>query len=148
MSSHVTLYLNSCTISITTISPAQINSRTNSSLLVPATSSSSLHDSSDWGLPKGENIIPLVCSSMGTGVFVCSLMWPKCMTCCAVAQWCPTLCNPMDCRTPGFAVLRHLQEIAQTNVHQVSDTIQLPHPLSSPSPDFSLSQHQGKDWLF
>ena len=31
-----------------------------------------------------------------------------------------------------------------SNQHQVGDAIQLPHPLSSPSPPtFNLSQHQG-----
>ena len=29
-----------------------------------------------------------------------------------VAQLCPTLCNPMDCSTPGFPVLHHLPELA------------------------------------
>ena len=28
--------------------------------------------------------------------------------CCSVAQLCPTLCNPMDCGTPGFPVLHYL----------------------------------------
>ena len=28
--------------------------------------------------------------------------------CCPVAQLCPTLCDPMDCSTPGFPVLHHL----------------------------------------
>ena len=37
--------------------------------------------------------------------------------CCSVAQSCLTLCDPMDCSTPGFPVLRHLQEFAQTHVH-------------------------------
>ena len=64
--------------------------------------------------------------------------------CCSVAQLCPTLCDPMDCRTPGFPVLHHLLELAQTHVHPVSDAIQPSHPLSSPSPPaFNLSQHQG-----
>ena len=31
----------------------------------------------------------------------------------SVAQSCPTLCNPMDCSTPGFPVLHHLPELAQ-----------------------------------
>ena len=30
--------------------------------------------------------------------------------CCSVAQSCPTLCDPMDCSTPGFFVLHYLQE--------------------------------------
>ena len=50
----------------------------------------------------------------------------------------------MDCSTPGFPVLHHLSEFAHIHVHWVSDAIQPPHPLSSPSPPaFSLSQHQG-----
>ena len=50
----------------------------------------------------------------------------------------------MDCSTPGFPVLHHFLELAQTHVHQVSDAIQSFHPLSSPSPPaFNLSQHQG-----
>ena len=34
------------------------------------------------------------------------------------------LCNPMDCSTPGFPVLHHLPELAQTQVFWVSDPIQ------------------------
>ena len=50
----------------------------------------------------------------------------------------------MDCSTPGFPVLHHLPELAQTHVHWVSDAIQPSHPLLSPSPPtFYLSQHQG-----
>ena len=57
---------------------------------------------------------------------------------------CLTLCNPMDCSTPGFPVLHCLPEFAQTHVHRVSDTIQPSHPLSSPfPPTLNLSQHQG-----
>ena len=44
---------------------------------------------------------------------------------------------------PGFPVLHHLPECAQTHVHWVSDAIQPSHPLSSPSHAFNLSQHQG-----
>ena len=36
---------------------------------------------------------------------------------CSVTQSCPTLCNPMDCSTPGFPILHHLPEFAQTHVH-------------------------------
>ena len=62
----------------------------------------------------------------------------------SAAQSCPTLCNPMDCSTPGFPVHHQLLELPQTHVHQVSDAIQPSHPLSSPSPPaFNLSQHQG-----
>ena len=62
----------------------------------------------------------------------------------SVGQSCPTLCNPMDCSTPGFPVDHHLPEFAQTHVHRVSDAIQPSHPLSSPSaPASDPSQHQG-----
>ena len=54
-----------------------------------------------------------------------------------------TLCDLVDCSTPGFAVLHHLLELAQTHIHWAGDTIQPSHPLSSPSPAFNLSQHQG-----
>jgi len=52
--------------------------------------------------------------------------------CCWVAQSCLTLCNPMDCSTPGFPVLHYLLEFAQTQVHQVGDAIQPSHPLLPP----------------
>ena len=61
----------------------------------------------------------------------------------SVTQYCPTLCNPMDCSTPGFPVHHQLLEFTQTHVHRVSDAIQTSHPLSSPSPALNLSQHQG-----
>ena len=60
----------------------------------------------------------------------------------SVTQLCPTRCNSMDCSTPGFPVHHQLPDLAHTHVHRVSDAIQPSHPLSSPSLDFSLSQHQ------
>ena len=62
----------------------------------------------------------------------------------SVTQSCLTLCDPMDCSTPGFPVHHQLPELAKTHVHWVSDAIQPSHPLSVPSPlAFNLSQHQG-----
>ena len=62
----------------------------------------------------------------------------------SVTQLCLTLCDPMDCSTPGLPVHHQLPEFTQTHVHWVSDAIQPSHPLSSPSPPtFNLSQHQG-----
>ena len=62
----------------------------------------------------------------------------------SATQSCPTLCDPMDCSTPGFPVHHKLPEFAQNHGHQVSDPIQPSHPLSSPSPPaFNLPQHQG-----
>ena len=63
--------------------------------------------------------------------------------CCSIAKLYLTLCDPTDCSTPGFPVLHCLLKFVQTHVHWVGDAIQPSHPLSSPSPAFSLSQHQG-----
>ena len=60
----------------------------------------------------------------------------------SVAQSCPTLCNPMNCSTPGLPVHHQLPEFTQTHVHRVGDAIQTSHPLSSPSPAPNPSQHQ------
>ena len=55
-----------------------------------------------------------------------------------------TICDPMDCSTPGFPVHHQLLELIQALVHRVGDAIQQSHPLSSPSPPaFNLSLHQG-----
>ena len=60
------------------------------------------------------------------------------------AQSRSTLCDPIDCSTPGFPVHHQLPELAQTHVHHISDAIKPSYPLSSPSPPaFNLSQHQG-----
>ena len=86
--------------------------------------------------------------------------------CCSVTQSCSSLCDPMDSSMPGFPVLHHLLELAQTHVHWVSDVIQLFHPLLPPSPpafglfrwvrssnqvakvmEFQL-QHQSFQWIF
>ena len=62
----------------------------------------------------------------------------------SVTQLCPTLRNPMNLRMPGLPVHHQLPEFTQIHVHWVSDAIQSPHPLSSPSPPaLNLSQHQG-----
>ena len=61
----------------------------------------------------------------------------------SVAQWCPTLCDPMNCSTPGLPVHHQLPEFTQTHVHRVGDAIQPSHPLSSPFPPApNPSQHQ------
>ena len=48
----------------------------------------------------------------------------------SVAQSCPTLCDPMDCSTPGLPVHHQLLEFTQTHVHRVGDAVQPSHPLS------------------
>ena len=79
-----------------------------------------------------------VCKAQGHSILFFKIQ------CSSVAQSCLTLCNPMDCSTPGLPVHHQLPEFTQTHVHRVSDAIQPIHPLSSPSPAaFNLSQHQG-----
>ena len=56
----------------------------------------------------------------------------------SVPHSCPTLCDPMDCSTPGFPVHQQLLELTQSLVHQVGGTIQPSHPLLSPSPPPSI----------
>ena len=63
--------------------------------------------------------------------------------CCSVAQSHPPACDPMNSSTPGFPVLHCLSEFAQTHVCWVGEAIQPSHPLSPPSPAFSLPKHQG-----
>ena len=65
--------------------------------------------------------------------------------CCWVAQSCPAVCNPLDCRTPGFPVLHCLPEFAQTHARWINDTIQPSSvdpfsscPQSSPASGFFL----------
>ena len=53
---------------------------------------------------------------------------------CSDAQSCLTLCDPLDCSTPGLPVHHQLPEFTQTHVHWVSDAIQPSHPLLSPFP--------------
>ena len=61
----------------------------------------------------------------------------------SIAQSCATLCNPMNCRTPGLPVHCQLPEFTQTHVHWVGDALQPFYPLLSPPPPaFNLSQHQ------
>ena len=51
--------------------------------------------------------------------------------------------TPMNRSTPGLPVQHQLPEFTETHVHQVSDAIQLSHPLLSPSPLApNHSQHQ------
>ena len=60
-----------------------------------------------------------------------------------VTQSCLTLCDPMDCSTPGLPIHLQLPELTQIHVHRVGDAIQPSHPLSSPAaitPDASLAR--------
>ena len=71
--------------------------------------------------------------------------------CCSVAQLCQTLCDPMDRSMPGFPVLHHLPEFAQTHVYWVGDAIQPSHalcPFSSCLLSFPASGSFPMSWLF
>ena len=62
--------------------------------------------------------------------------------CCSVAKQRLTLCDTVNCSTPGFPVLHYLPKFAQIHVHWVSDAIQPSHPLFPPSPlALNLSKH-------
>ena len=54
--------------------------------------------------------------------------------CCSGAQSCPTLCDPMNCSTPGLPVHHQLPEFAQVHVHCIGDAVQPSHPLMPSSP--------------
>ena len=74
-------------------------------------------------------------------------MFTMCQTLCftsSVSQSCLTLCDCMDCSTPGFPVHHQIPELIQTHAHLVGNAIQPTCALLSPSPlAFNLFQHQG-----
>ena len=57
-----------------------------------------------------------------------------CCRCGSAFQSCPTLCNPMDCSTPGLPVLHHLPKFEQVHVLYLSDAIHPSHLLTPSSP--------------
>ena len=81
-------------------------------------------------------------------IYFCFIDYTKAFDCVqfsSVSQLCPTLCDPMDCSTPGFPVHHQLQEFTQTHLHQVKNRQTYPTFSSSliSSPAFNLNQHQG-----
>ena len=90
--------------------------------------------------------LPLGYQGNPKDLFLLKYLW-YCVQLSSVAQSCLTLCDSMNRSTPGFPVLHHLLELAQTHVHWVLDAIQPSHSLPSPSPlALNLSQHQGHFW--
>ena len=51
-------------------------------------------------------------------ILTCDTMWIN-LQFSSVAQSCPTLCDPMNCSTPGLPVHHQLSESTQTHVHCV-----------------------------
>ena len=66
----------------------------------------------------------------------------------SVPQSCPTICDPIDCSTPGLPVNHQLPELVQTHVHWVGDAIQPSHPLSSHLQSFPASGYFQMSQLF
>ena len=89
-------------------------------------------------------------STQSQGLFQVELVYAS-VQFSSVAQSWPTLCDPMDCSTPGLPVYRQLPEFAQTHVHPVSDAIQpsiLCHPFSSCLQSFPASGFFPKSQFF
>ena len=62
----------------------------------------------------------------------------------SVTQSCPTLCDPVDCSTPGLPVHYQLPELLKLMSIESVTLSNQSHPLPSPTPPaFNLSQHQG-----
>ena len=51
-----------------------------------------------------------------------------------ITQSCPIICDPMNHSMPDLPVHHQLPDFTQIHIHQVRNTIQPSHPLSSPSP--------------
>ena len=88
--------------------------------------------------------IVCACGCVFIHVPLCVCVCVSVCTCVCVqsssVQSCLTLCDPMDCSTPGLPVHHQLLELTQAHV---GDAIQPSHPLSSPSPPAPKpSQHQ------
>ena len=67
---------------------------------------------------------------------ICALDQPMSIEFSSVAQLCPTLCDPMDCSTPGFTVHYQLPDLTQTHIKLISIVSMMPsnhlnlgHPL-------------------
>ena len=80
---------------------------------------------------------------IGNVIFISSVQFSS------VTQLCPTLCDPINCSTPGLPVHHQLLEITKTHVHRVSLYISSRwcHPAISSSvftfpPALNPSQHQ------
>ena len=59
----------------------------------------------------------------------CAIQYVLIISVVSVAQSRLTLCDPMDCSTPGFPVHDQLPELTQTHVHHIDDAVQSSHPL-------------------
>ena len=79
---------------------------------------------------------PAAFSEIYRNTFLFSLWCETNRPCCgfSVAQPCPTLCDPVDCSTPGLFVPHHLPKFAQVHTHCIGDAVQPSPPLTPSSP--------------
>ena len=113
-------------------------------LIILVESALSGHFHFTWHLISSFSLTGSVIRSLESGTSISrSPLW-RLLLLLLFSQSYPSLCNPMDCSTPGFPVLHNFLELAQTHIHCVSDTIQPSHPLSHPSLGPSVfPQHRG-----
>ena len=75
----------------------------------------------EWGgIAFSETCYPVDIWWWWWNALCCCLCWPFG---CSVTKSCPTLCDPTDCSTLGFPVLRYLPVFALTHVCWVGDAI-------------------------
>ena len=87
--------------------------------------------------------MPCTFSSI-SDIFLKPCIYEFCCCLCSIAKSSLTLCDSMDCSTPGFPVFHYLPEFVPTHVHWISDAIQPSHSLSPASPPaLNLSEHHG-----
>ena len=60
-------------------------------------------------------LFPILFFSINSGEAILPIFSQHC--CCSVTKSCLTLCDPMNCRMPGFPVLHYLLEFIQIHVH-------------------------------
>ena len=93
--------------------------------------------------PSPTESIRLFCTSVSEVLYLKKSLSYLSVQFSSVAKSCLTLCNPMNCSTPGLPVHHQLPEFTQTHVNQVGNAIQSSHPLLSLSPPApNPSQHQ------
>ena len=95
-----------------------------------------------WSKQK-DSCTPMLIAALFTIVMIWKYPSTESVQFSSVTQSCLTLCDPMNCCTPGLHVHHQLPEFTQTLIYWVGDAIQPSHPLSSPSPPaLNLSQNQ------
>ena len=65
-----------------------------------------------------------------------------------VTKLCPTVCNPIDCSTPGFPVLHYLVEFAQIHVHPLLLLLSIFPSIRVFSNELALPVMWLKYWIF